>query len=405
MEVWIEILETLRKNKLRTFLTGFSVAWGIFILIVLVSMGSGIRGFVSGIFGNDMNNTMYIYPRMTSLPFNGSNPGRKIEFENKDMDAVVRNLDVDIYSPRLMLNQNQIRYGKEKGAFVIRAVTPDHRYIEASSMVSGRFINQLDYEENRKCAVIGRLAKNQLFKDKNALGEYIEINGIPFKIVGVHADESEADEERMIYLPVTTVQKVFSRGDEISVIVVTINEPSLEKSLVSKQKLKETLGAMNNFDPMDDRALYVSNKMETTERTFQLLDSIKLFTIFIGVLSIISGSIGVMNIMVISVKERTKEIGLRRALGANPQMIISSIIKEAVFITLFFGYVGLLSSAGLLSLINSLAGEDATFKNLVVDVPLALVATGVLVFVGAIAGLIPAVKASRIRPVEALNDN
>ena len=405
MEVWIEILESLQKNKLRTFLTGFSVAWGIFILIILVSFGTGMKDFAEGLFGNDMNNTIYIHPNQTSLPYNGSNPGKVISFENKDLALLTSKMhDIDIYSARLNLNSPQIKYKNEKGSFNIRCVHPDHRWIEGSKLLKGRFINSKDQSELRKCVVIGISAKESLFGRDEAIGKHIEINKVSFKVVGIHTDESEEGEKRTLYLPVNTAQDVFNDGEHISTIVITVNNPSLKKGEEATESIKTLLGDANNFNPKDDRALYINNKLKDTERIFQLLDSIKVFTIFIGILSIISGSIGVMNIMVISVKERTKEIGLRRALGAEPKNIIFSIIQESVFITVFFGYLGLLSGAVILFLINSFVGEESSFKNLLLDLPLALLATFVLVLVGVISGLFPALKASKTRPVEALNN-
>ena len=217
-------------------------------------------------------------------------------------------------------------------------------------------------------------------------------------------DESETDENSMIYLPVTTAQKTFGKAESVDQIVVTIKDPSLIQGMRTEKKIRTVLGQVNNFDPSDNRALRIHNKLKSTEKVFTMLNSIQLFTIFIGFLAIVSGSIGVMNIMVISVKERTNEIGLRRAVGASPSAIISSIIKESVLLTVFFGYLGLLIAALVLSVVNAF-GQNEAFSNLMVNIPIALMATGILVLVGLIAGLVPAIKAIKIRPVEALNSN
>lgn len=406
MESWFEIFETLKKNKLRTFLTGFSITWGIFILIVLVSFGNGLQSFATGMFSNDLANTMYIYPSSTSIPYKGTQPGRKIQFNNEDMDLLSNKIDdMDLYSSRYSPMMTQIKYKDKKGSYVIRSVHPDHVYIEANRMLEGRFVNELDIQEFRKSAVIGITVKEMLFGvNANAIGEYIGINGIPFKVVGVQTDDSEEDEKSMIYLPVSTAQKVFGGGNNINQMVVTIKNPSMEQGIRTERKIKEVLGEANNFSPDDNKAVFVRNKLKETERISSLLSSITLFTVFIGFLAIVSGSIGVMNIMVISVKERTKEIGLRRAVGASPFSVISSIIKESVLLTLFFGYMGLLLASITLSIVNAV-GQGGTFDNLLVNIPIALLATGILLTVGLISGLVPAYRAVQIKPVEALNSN
>ena len=406
MESWLEIFDTLKKNKLRTCLTGFSVTWGILILIILVSFGSGLKQFATGMFSNDMANTMYISGKNTSKPFKGSLPGKKIQFGNKDIKAIIDQVeDVEYYSARVNITPNTVLHKNKKGSFTIRSVHPIHIAIEANTLLSGRFINQADLKDFRKVAVIGITVQDMLFeKGVDPIGAYIEINKIPFKVVGVQMDESETDENSMIYLPVTTAQKTFGKAESVDQIVVTIKDPSLIQGMRTEKKIRTVLGQVNNFDPSDNRALRIHNKLKSTEKVFTMLNSIQLFTIFIGFLAIVSGSIGVMNIMVISVKERTNEIGLRRAVGASPSAIISSIIKESVLLTVFFGYLGLLIAALVLSVVNAF-GQNEAFSNLMVNIPIALMATGILVLVGLIAGLVPAIKAIKIRPVEALNSN
>lgn len=406
MESWFEIFDTLKKNKLRTFLTGFSITWGILILIILVSFGSGLKDLAAGMFSNDMNNTLYISARTTSKPYKGNLPGKKITFDNNDLDYMIEKVDdIQYYSSRVNISPNQVKYKNKTGAFSVRSVHPIHIKIEANTMLEGRFINQHDLDQHRKVAVIGITSKEMLFgKKANAIGEYIEINRIPFRVVGVHMDESESDENTMIYLPVTTAQKTFGKGQVINQIVATIENPSLAQGIKSENRIREVMAEANNFDPTDRRAMRINNKLKSTEKVTTMLDSIQVFTIFIGFLAIISGSIGVMNIMVISVKERTKEIGIRRAIGATPWAIISSIIKESIFLTILFGYIGLLLASLILSVVNAF-GQGGSFSNLMVNLPIALLATGILVIVGLISGLIPALKAIKIRPVEALNSN
>ncbi|MFK7901022.1 MAG: ABC transporter permease [Cyclobacteriaceae bacterium] len=405
MEDWLEIIESLRKNKLRTFLTGFSVAWGIFILVILVGTSKGLKGGATSMFGNDLSNTLFIRPGSTSIPFNGIKPGKKIKFINEDIDIINREIeDIEYYTARLFFNKNQVNYKKQHGSYTIRCVHPGNKIIESSDMLQGRFINEKDLQEYSKIAVIGISIKEALFvNDEDPIGKYIIINQIPFKVVGVFTDTSEEDEQRMIYLPITGAQKSFSFGEKISQIVVTVKNPSLEKSERIIKKIRKLLSPTHNFDPEDRRSLFINNRLKQSQQIFDMLDGLQLFTTIISILTIIAGAIGVMNIMVISVKERTKEIGIRKAIGASPNSIISSIIKEAIFITLFFGYIGMLGAVILLEVLNKALSNTPIFSEARIDLSTALIATGILTIVGVFAGLIPAAKAAKIKPVEALN--
>ena len=243
-----------------------------------------------------------------------------------------------------------------------------------------------------------------MFKKENPIGKWININGIAFKVVGVFEDLSEEDENRMIYMPVSTAQRSFSMGNEISQIVVTIKDPSLEKSYTTVDKIKEILSPIHNFSPEDRSAIFVNNRLEQSQSIFEMLDGISWFTFIISVLTILSGSIGVMNIMVISVNERTKELGIRKAIGAKPRTIIWSIIQEAIFITLGFGYVGMVLGVVVLELLNMVLSENPSFGAARIDLPIAIYATLVLSLVGVLSGLFPAVKAAMIKPVEAMRN-
>ena len=406
MEDWIEIIQSLRKNKLRTFLTGLSIAWGIFILVLLVGVSKGLKNGALSMFGNDLSNTLFIRPGTTSIPYKGIKPGKKLKFENRDMNLVTEQIEeVEYYSSRLFLNKNQVSYKNNKGSYEIRCVHPQHWIIENSKVIEGRFVNQYDFDQKRKVVIIGISVKEALFKETTeVIGKYIVINDIPFKVVGVFTDEGEEDEQRMIYLPLTTAQSVFSMGEKISLMVVTVKDPTLERGRAMVDDIIKLLSPYHGFHPEDKRSLFVNNRMERTQNIVEMLNGIQVFTIVIGVLTILAGAIGVMNIMVISVKERTKEIGLRKAIGAKPTKIIFSIIKEAIFVTLLFGYLGLLFGVLLLELINKYTGAIPIFSDARVDLPIALLATGILGIVGVVAGLFPAIKAAKIKPVEALRD-
>ncbi len=402
---WQEIYSTISKNKLRTFLTGFSVAWGIFMLIILLGSGYGLENGVSKEFEGDATNTISINQGITSKAFQGYKPGRFIQFTNDDYEKVKPMDKVEHISARVNIrNSTVLSYKSEFGTFDILSIHPDYRYVEDLSMIVGRFLNEIDIEEKRKVVSIGRLVKEALFKNEEALGKYIKVGSIPFKVVGVFDDPGGDRDLSRVYIPITTAQMVFNRGNRINRLNITVGDATVKESEVLVENIRKDLAQKHHFDIEDKRAIFIWNNVEQYQKFMRLFASIRLFIWVIGIGTIIAGIVGVSNIMMIVVKERTKEIGIRKALGASPASVVSLILQEAILITAFAGYVGLVAGVGLLELVSrNMEGVDY-FANPEVNINVALLATLVLIISGAIAGFVPAKKAASVKPVVALRD-
>ncbi len=401
---WIEIFSTLRKNRLRTFLTSFSVAWGIFILIILLGSGNGLRNGVNEQFAGDASNSIWLYGGRTTLPYRGLSTGRYINFTNTDFEAVKKaNPEIEsISSRRGVWGDRIVAYKGEYGTYDITAVHKGTQIIESISILSGRFISDLDTRFNRKNTVISYLVRDALFKDEDPLGKYITVNGVPFQVVGVFTDKSEWDINR-IYIPISTAQKVFYNDDYVENITITVKPEFAEKGPEIEARLRKDFAKRHIFDVADRRAMYVGNSLQEYQQFQNLFSGIRLFVWIIGIGTIISGIVGVSNIMLIVVKERTKEIGVRKALGATPSSVVSLILMESVFITGIAGYIGLVLGVSVLEFIAPYMDSEY-FKNPEADLGIALSATLLLVVAGTTAGLIPARKAARIKPIEALRE-
>jgi putative ABC transport system permease protein len=402
---WQEIFSTVRKNKLRTFLTSFSVAWGIFMLVILLGAGKGLQNGFEHDFRDDAINSIWIRAGQTSEPFQGMNPGRYLRFENADFDYITTTIPgIEHKTVRVELWNQLVFFGKNSATFNIRAVHPDHQILENTLIDEGRFINPNDLVEFRKVACIGRKVKDELFKGKNPIGSYINVNGINFKVVGVFRDSGSDNEENMVYLPVTTAQRAFNRKNRVDRIMFTTGQASLEESEEMAMEAKRKLAERHRFSVTDDRAVYVRNNNEGFEKIMGVLRGIELFVWIIGVMTIIAGIVGIGNIMMIVVKERTREIGIRKALGATPYSIVSLVLQESVVITSVAGYLGMLAGIVLLAYVSSLTTDPGIFMHPGVELSTALTAVLVLVTAGLLAGFIPAMRAASIEPIEALKD-
>lgn len=409
LDKWQEIFSTIRKNKLRTFLTGFSVAWGIFILIVLLGAGKGLENGIHSNFDADAANSIWISPGQTSKPYNGIQPGKYVEFTNEDYERLIsENKNLERISSRYNIRGNdQISYKNEYGSFGINTVHPDMEFIENSFPIKGRFINNIDIEKRRKVAVIGDLVEEALCKNgKSPIGEYIKIRGVPFKVVGIYSENSNSDgERRRVYIPISTAQMVFSGGNTVNSIALTVSDMTDEESEQFEENLRNSFASNHNFDKEDDRAIFIQNNLDNIKEFRNAFQGIRLFIWIIGIGTIIAGVVGVSNIMLIVVKERTKEIGIRKAIGATPWSIVSSILQESILITSFAGYIGLVLGVVLMEIIaKNIPADSMMFKNPDVDISVAISATILLVVSGSIAGYIPARRAAKIKPVVALRD-
>jgi len=405
LDKWQEIISTIRKNKMRTFLTGFSVAWGIFMLIVLLGSGYGLENGVKREFEGDAVNYISINSGITSMPYKGMKPGRFIRFENDDKEMLGGIDRVDKSSSRTyVFNGQNLSYKNEYGSFDIFAITPEYYYVESLELTNGRYINDYDIENVRKVVVMGKVVKEALFKQMDPVGEYLKINGVPFKVVGWFDDPGGDRDESRVYIPVSTAQRVFNMGNYIRNVCLMLDDANTAESKEVLGEARTHLARKYKFDPDDPRALFVFNSIENFQQFMDLFAGIRLFIWVIGIGTIIAGIVGVSNIMMIVVKERTKEIGVRKSMGATPWSIISLILQESVLITAFAGYIGLVLGVGLLELVAGMLPSTDYFANPEVDFRIAVGATLILVFAGTIAGFVPARKAAAIKPVEALRD-
>jgi len=406
LDLFQEIFSTIRSNRLRTFLTGFSVAWGIFMLILLLGSGSGIENGIRSEFDGIATNGIWISQGQTSKAHRGLQPGRWIEFVNDDYEEIKNTVaGVEHISARYyMWNNNTITYKKEYGNFNIIGCHPDHQYIRQTILLQGRTLNQNDISKYRKTALIGSKVRDQLFKKRSPLGKYININGIPFNVIGIFDDPSNERFSRIIYLPITTVQKVFGGRNRIHAVMFTTGDATVSESNAMQKEVRDKMAARHRFNPQDQKALRIWSSVEEFQKLMKLFRNIRIFIWLIGIGSIFAGIVGISNIMLISVKERTKEIGVRKALGATPLSIVALVLTESVLITAFSGYIGLVAGVGLIELVAGNLPALDMFKNPEVDFSVAVGSLALLVMAGLIAGFFPARKAAGIQPVEALRD-
>ena len=410
IERWQEIFEAIAKNKLRTFLTGVSVASGIFILVILLGVGKGLENGISKQFENDADGVIWIWAGTTTKEYKGLNPGRQIQLHTSDYELSTQKFDkqIDKESSNYALWNANIVYGKETGSYDNQGVTSEHQAIERLTIIKGRFINANDLINSTKVAVIGEKLRLDLFKDKDAVGEEISISNIKFKVVGVFMDPGGEREESRAYLPLTTVQKVFVGSDKISNLAFTLHkkdtyEEALAESVKFTTEVSQMLKGKNTVSPDDLSGIGINSTIENVKQFYDLNLYIRLFFWWVGICTIIAGVVGVSNIMMIIVKERTKEIGIRKALGASPFSIVVMILHESIFITTISGFVGLLSSLLLLEFVGPLVKSDY-FLNPEVNFGVALTTLILLVFAGALAGFFPAYRAASIKPIVALRD-
>ena len=410
IERWQEIFETISKNKLQTFLTMVSVFSGVLILIILIGFSTGIQNGVRSEFEQDATNRIAIRPGITTKEYKGLNPGRRIQMRNADYTELNTRYEDDIEYKTSIYNiwGGQTTYGKESGNYRIEGAYPDQQFIENASMVAGRFLNQDDIDESRKVAIIGNQVKRDLFKNQESIGEIVKIFDINFKVVGVYTDPGGEREENRIFLPLPTAQKVFNGGDRVRSLAYTINmSDDFEAAVALSESLSESfendLKSKYSVAPDDRSAFRVGNTLEQARKIYSLIDTVSAVFWFIGLGTIIAGVVGVGNIMLIVVKERTKEIGVRKALGALPSSIIAMILQEAIFITAIAGFAGLFLGVIALNIASPFIDSDF-IKFPRVDFTTSISVVCIIIFAGALAGYFPARRAANIKPIEALRD-
>ncbi|NBG67128.1 ABC transporter permease [Acidiluteibacter ferrifornacis] len=409
---WQEIYSSLRKNTLRTIMTAFGVSWGIFMLVVMLGAGKGLEnGIISG-FGGTVTNSVFIWTQSTSVPYAGLPKGRRFNMNNEDMEAIQHGVsEIEYLAPRNQLRGynggNNVSFKTKSGNFSVMGDYPEIQFISPMEILEGRFINQLDIEEKRKVVVIGTNVKEVLFGDKSPINENVKINGVYFKVVGVwktkkSGNQAEKD-TKTLFVPFSTFQKAFNYGNIVGWMAVTA-QPNSSGEAVEK-KIVDILKKRHKVAPQDERAFGSFNAEKEFKQMSGLFGAISTLIWVVGIGTLMAGVIGVTNIMLIVIKERTKEIGIRRAIGATPASIISQIMMESIVLTGLAGYFGLVGGIGVIELIAANLGPadgDSMFTNPEIDLQVALTALVILIISGALAGLIPARKAVKIKPIEAL---
>ena len=413
---WHEILFALKQNKLRTFFTAFGVFWGIFMLIIMLGSGKGLNNGVRQGMGDMATNAMFMWTQSTTLPYKGFPRGRRYNFNNDDTQSLLDNLpDIEYIAPRLQVfggneNNNVVR-GERTASYSIQGDCPDYFLIDPVNLEEGRLINELDIVDKRKVIVIGTRVKDEMFeKNEDPIGEMIRIQGVYFKVIGVHSskksDNQAEQENSQIFMPFSTMQQTYNFGNIVGWYSMTAVDGVPASQLL--EQAKTLMKSRHSIDPVDDRAIGSFNIEVEYTKMKNLFTGIEALIWFVGVFTLLAGVIGISNIMLVVVKERTKEIGIQRALGATPLEIKSQIVIETVFLTTVAGYIGLTLGVGALELINfgleSSGASGEMFSHPEVNFPTAISALILLVVSGALAGLIPAQRAVSIKPIDALRD-
>lgn len=402
-ELWSEIFQSIGKNKLRSILSGFTITFAILIFTLLFGIANGLQNTFESFFVNDASNAIFIRAGKTSKPFKGKQTGRRVKLSNKEFEFLNEKNGEKIEFATARIYKNfDVAYKGKKNNYNIRAVHPDHQFVEKSIITDGRYINQRDVNNNLKIAIIGKLVKEDLFKNKYAIGKYINVHGISFKVVGVFEEETDDNENRIIYIPVTTAQVLYQKNDYINAINLTYNpkmnyDEALDFGTLLTKQLKEKL----SIAPKDQSAIRVRNFADGKKKSDQMMFVLGLLILFIGSGTLIAGIVGISNIMVYIVKERTKELGIRKVLGASPKSIVGLILLESVTITSLAGYLGMLIGVGALHLIGD-SFEKYFITDPSVETYVVVTAVIVLIISGCIAGYLPAKRASEIKPIVAL---
>lgn len=409
LDRWAEVWDTIRRNKLRTALTAVSVAWGIFVMVALLGLGNGLNRGVRHSFRRESTNSVVVSANKTALPYAGYGIGRKITFHNSDYEAARANPAIEHVTGQFFVrggrfggNEMKVQRGAKSNAFPLNAVHADAYHFGNKDVVAGRFLSALDIAARRKVAVIGRPVREFFFGADDPIGQWIVIAGVAFQVVGMYSDADSEDEERQIYIPVSTAQLAFHGADRLNVLMFTV-EGGAATSREVAGKVKASLAAAHQFSAADPQAIRVFDNAEGSAKITRLFMAISIFVVVIGLGTLAAGVVGVSNIMMIAVNERTKEIGIRKALGATPQSIIAMIVQEAVLLTSVAGLVGLAAAVGFLSALPHVVDTEL-IRDPSVQLRVGILAAIGLVVAGATAGFVPARAAARINPVHTLRD-
>ncbi|MEE9371606.1 MAG: ABC transporter permease [Saprospiraceae bacterium] len=402
---WQEIFESIKRHKLRTALTAFGVFWGIFMLVLLLGAGQGLSNGIKFQFSDEAINSIWLNPGRTSIPYNGIKEGKLIKLDNSDFNYIQEQYEnVDQITGRLFLSGDKtVRYNNTTLSFTLQCIHPAYKTVENIIITKGRFLNDNDLEDVKKVCVIGRIVKTKLFGNEDPIGKEILIDNIIYLVVGEFYDTGGEWMMKNILIPITTAQKVYAGTNRLHRIVFTTEGLTTEGMAALQSRVLSDFSKRKNFDPKDRRAFRAFNNSEDFEELQSMIAAINGIIWLVGIFSIIAGVIGVSNIMLIIVKDRTKEIGIRKAMGATPLSIVSMIIQESILITALAGYLGLACGVGLIALAKDVATEF--WRNPEVHLGVAVIATLVLIIAGALAGLLPALQAARINPVLAMKSD
>lgn len=413
---WKEIISALKKNKLRSFLTAFGVFWGIFMLIIMAGAGKGLEHGITDGVGKLATNSFFMWTNRTSEPYKGLRRGRRWDYENEDVEFIRKHItEADAVAPRLFAGgrggNNTVR-GDKTAAFYIKGDYPDWNDIDPAEVLQGRWLNDVDILQRRKVCVVGEKVIEEMFKkDEKPIGEYIRVNGVYYQIVGVVKPVSGINmngrTEESIFMPFTTMQVAYNYGNKVHVMGITA-KPGFSASEV-EDKVMAAMKERHKIAPEDVQAIGHVNLEKQFKQFGALFMGIQLLTWIVGIGTLLAGVIGVSNIMLVIIKERTQEIGIMRAIGATPRKVVSQIIMESVFLTTVAGYIGLFLGILLLEGFNfalemakSNGAENIFISNPSISITVAIASLIVLIVSGAIAGYIPARKAVIIKPIDAL---
>ncbi|SHE62651.1 putative ABC transport system permease protein [Psychroflexus salarius] len=410
---WNEVIESLSSNLFRTVLTAFGVFWGIFILVILLAAGNGLENGVKNIFSGISSNSMFMWSQTASKPYKGLPKGRRYNFDLDDVTSIKQKVNgLKYVSPRNQLGgfggDNNVVRGLKNGAFNVYGDYPDIQNQEPMKILQGRFINQNDIENKRKVAVIGEGVLSELYEiDENPLGTYVKIQGVNFMVIGVYKKRgfgggNAEEDQKQIYTPFTAFSQAFNYGERVGWMAITAKDSYSVTNL--KEQIFDVIKTNHKIHPEDDRAIGNFDLYEQFSKIQGLFIALNAVAYFVGILILLSGVIGISNIMLIVVKERTNEIGVRRALGATPWSIRGQVLFESVFLTLIAGMAGIAFATGILVIINFVLpeGGDIPFANPSVDLPTVIIALLILIIAGLLAGFIPAQNAIKVKPVDAL---
>lgn len=401
-----EIVDGLVRNRLRTALTASSVAWGIYILVLLLGLGRGLENNVRWMYRDDAVNSLWIYRGTRTIPHGGHPVSERLRFSNRDHDLLEARIEgILAMSSRYYLPVGgEVRWGERTVAADFRSVHPGHRHIENTLISTGRFIDEADLLERRKVAVVGDQVVRTLFGSTDPIGEWIAIGGVMFQVVGTFSDVGGVREESQIYVPITTAQGVFSGGDQVHQMMFTLDEDRADEATAVEAQVREILAPLHGVSADDRRAIRVRNNLEEFMRIQGLFDMLSAFVWLVGIGTMAAGIVGVSNILLVSVKERTSEIGLRKALGATPGSIVRMILAEALLLTGASGYAGLIAGLATLEALRRWLPENDYVRAPDLAPSTGLLALAVLVVAGAIGGFIPAWRAARLDPIIALRE-